>query len=59
MATIAAHTARWTSPPVTAPSAERATRVPLPPREVWPLLVTALLTWLLMLGIIAWYATGG
>ena len=59
MATIAVHTARWNPQPVAAPLADRATRILLPPREVWPLLVTTILTWLLMLGAVAWYATGG
>ncbi len=59
MATIFAPSARWNARAVPEPDADRATRMPLPPRDVWPLLVTSILTWLLMLGAIAWYATGG
>jgi hypothetical protein len=61
MATIVPLSARWTSAldPAPATLPDRTGRVPLPPREVWPLLVTVAATGLVMLALIAWCATVG
>jgi hypothetical protein len=63
MATIVPLSARWTPAldpaPATATLPDRTGRVPLPLREVWPLLVTVVATGLVMLALIAWCATVG
>ena len=62
MATVVTHSPRWTSalvPAVDATAPDHRRTIALPPREVWPLLATIVVTWLLMLAMIAWYAVPG
>jgi hypothetical protein len=54
MATVRIHSPRWTSALIPVAVA----RPMLPPREAWPLLVTIVVTWMLMLATIAWYSIG-
>jgi hypothetical protein len=62
MATVLTHSPRWTSGHIPVAAVEPApgpvARPMLPPREAWPLLVTIVVTWMLMLATIAWYSIG-